>query len=82
MSIRQVREVPSKGASQTKESFVSKEMREFVRTGMSAAVVEVEGRSPKSVDSAVRNWLKAHPRDGVGIKVGVRQGRVYVWRED
>ena len=81
MSIRPVRDVPTRGASQPKESIVAKEMREFLRCGMEAAVVEVDGKTPRSIESAVRNYVKAHPREFRGVKVGTRAGKVYVWRE-
>lgn len=81
MSIRPVRDVPTRGASQPKKSIVEKEMREFLRCGMEVAVIELEGRTPRSIESAVRNYFKAHPREFRGVKVGVRAGKVYVWRE-
>ena len=81
MSIRPVREIPSRGASQPKKSIVEKEMREFLRCGMEIAVIELDGKTPRSIESAVRNYIKAHPREFRGVKVGVRAGKVYVWRE-
>lgn len=81
MSIRPVRDIPSRGASQPKQSFVDREMREFLRCGMEMAVVEVDGKTPRSIESAVRNYIKAHQREFRGVKVGVRAGKVYVWRE-
>ena len=56
-------------------------MREFLRCGMEMAVVEVDGKTPRSIESAVRNYIKAHPKEFRGVKVGTRAGKVYVWRE-
>lgn len=81
MSIRPVREVPSRGWKQPKESMVDKEMREFLRLGYDAAVVEVEGKSLKQLDAAVRGFIKAHPRECASVRCGKRGDHIYVWRE-
>lgn len=82
MAIRPVKELPvRKSGRAAGESYVAADMREFVRCGMEAAVVELDGKTPRSIESAVRNYIKAHPREFRGVKVGTRAGKVYVWRE-
>lgn len=82
MAIRPVREVPKRvHGFAARETFVETVLREFLRCGMEMAVVEVDGKTPRSIESAVRNYVKAHPKEFRGVKVGTRAGKVYVWRE-
>ena len=82
MAIRPGKELPvRRGGFAASASFVDANMREFLRCGMEMAVVEVDGKTPRSIESAVRNYVKAHPREFRGVKVGTRAGKVYVWME-
>ena len=83
MSIRQVRELPKRAPTRPRtESFVAKDVRDFIRIGYEAARVESEGRSAKSVATALKNYIKAHPEQCAGIGSCIRQGGAYLYRED
>ena len=80
MSVRQVRELPQRKTTK-QESFVAKDVREFLRMGYEVAVVEADGRKPQSVQAALSGYIKANPKACKGLKVAVRQGKCYLYRE-
>ena len=80
MTIRQVRELPQRSLSR-KGTFVDADMREFVRKGMEVAVIECEGHKKEAVKAAAQSFVRQHPAEMRGVHVGIRQGKVYVWRE-
>ena len=81
MSVRQVRELPARRTTK-QESFVAKDVREFLRMGYEVAVVEAVGRKPQSVQAALTGYIKANQRTCKGLKVAVRQGKCYLYREE
>ena len=81
MSVRQVRELPAKVTAK-KESFVARDVREFLRMGYEVAVVEVDGRKAQSVQAALSSYIKANQRTCKGLKVAVRKGKCYLYREE
>lgn len=80
MAIRQVRELPQRSLSR-KGTFVDADMREFVRKGMEVAVIECDGHKKEGTRAAVQSFIRQHPAEMRGVQVGIRQGKVYVWRE-
>ena len=80
MAIRQVRELPQRSLSR-KGTFVDADMREFVRKGMEVAVIECDGHKKEAIKAAVQSFIRQHPAEMRGVQVGIRQGKVYVWRE-
>ena len=80
MAIRQVRELPKRSLSR-KGTFVDADMREFVRKGMEVAVIECEGHKKEATKAAAQSFVRQHPAEMRGVHVGIRQGKVYVWRE-
>lgn len=80
MTIRQVRELPQRSQPR-RGTFVDADMREFVRKGMEVAVLEYEGHKKEGTKEAVKSFIRQHPAECRGVRVGIRQGKVYVWRE-
>ena len=80
MTIRQVRELPQRSLSR-KGTFVDADMREFVRKGMEVAVIECDGHKKEYTKAAAQSFIRQHPSEMRGVQVGIRQGKVYVWRE-
>ena len=84
MAIRQVREVPTPKYRE-KESFVAKDVREFLRLGYDAAVFEYPGRDAKSIRASLASYIKKNPRTCAGLAVCVRggdKGTCYLYRRD
>ena len=84
MSIRQVREVPAP-KRQNKESFVAKDVREFLRMGYDAAVVESPGHDAKSVRASLASYIRKNPRTCAHLGVCVRggdRGACYLYRKE
>lgn len=82
MSIRPVRELPKpKRVLRQRESYVAKDVREFIRLGYEVACVEVEGRTDKRVAAALKNYVEHHPDQCAGIAVRQRDGKAYLVRE-
>ena len=82
MAIRPVRELPvRRGGFAANESFVEADMREFVRKGMDVAVLEYADHKKEGTKAAVQSFIRQHPAETRGVQVGIRQGKVYVWRE-
>ena len=82
MAIRPVKELPvRRGFGVKGESFVAADMREFVRRGMNVAVLEYDGRKAGAIVDACKRYIKAHPDKLRGVRVGMRGGKAYVWRE-
>ena len=83
MSIRQVRELPERKPNIPKrESYVAKDVRDFVRIGYDVALVEHEGRKGKHVAVALQHYIRKHPEQCRGIGSCMRGGRAYLYRED
>ena len=82
MSIRQVRELPKRVMPKNKESYVAKDVRDFIRIGYDMACVEVDGRSANKICVALAHYIKAHPEQCKGIGSCKRQGKAYLYRED
>ena len=80
MTIRQVRELPQRSLSR-KGTFVDADMREFVRKGMEVAMLEYADHKKEGTKAAVQSFIRQHPAEMRGVQVGIRQGKVYVWRE-
>lgn len=81
MSVRPVRELPPRGGGRSTESFVAKDVREFLRLGLEVACVEIEGRKPANVASALSLYIERHPDQCAGLAACCRQGRAYLHRE-
>lgn len=84
MAIRQVREVPAP-KYRPQESFVAKDVREFLRLGYDAAVFEYPGRDAKSIRAALASYIKKNQKTCSKLAVCVRggdDGTCYLYRRD
>lgn len=84
MTIRQVREVPAP-RYRPQESFVAKDVREFLRLGYDAAAFEYPGRDAKSIRAALASYIKKNPKTCSELAVCVRggdKGTCYLYRRD
>ena len=82
MAIRQVRGVPQRKRGQGGECFTAADMREFIRKGMDASVIEFEGHSTASTLKSVKRFIETHQEHARGFRAGVRDNKVYVWRAE
>ena len=76
MTLRPARKLPErpKAGGSLRKSYVEHDVREFVRTGMQVAVVEVRGHDAKHVVVALRNYIKKHPETCAEIGCALRGG--------
>lgn len=82
MAIRPVKELPRrKGGFCDKDSYVAKDVREFLRLGYDLAAVEYPGKKAKSVQEALRHYFERHPRECAGMSAVRRGDVVYITRE-
>lgn len=81
MSVRPVRELPAKRKKSHEESYVARDVREFLRLGCEIACVESDGRPGKHVVMALRNYVRRHPDQCRGLKAFCRGGKAYLVRE-
>ena len=77
MPIRQVAKVPDRKGPQARAAWYAKDLRDFVRQGMDAAILEPpEGRKAPSL-SGVNKWAREH---GLPVHAVQRGGTVYLER--
>ena len=83
MSIRQVRELPARtGGIGGGESYVAKDVREFLRMGYDVAAVESPGRKANRVGAALKHYIKRNPKACAGVSAVQRGGVAYLVRGD
>jgi len=83
MAIRQVKELPTRAGNRyTGESYVAKDVREFVRLGYGVALVEYPNVKPDALKRALVVYIKRNQDTCAGISVCIRKGRVYMVRSD
>jgi len=84
MTLRPARKLPErpKAGGSLRKSYVEHDVREFVRTGMQVAVVEVRGHDAKHVVVALRNYIKKHPETCSEIGAALRGGVAYLYRKE
>ena len=76
--IRQVKNLPASRSHTT--SAAEKDVREFIRSGMRFAEMEIEGKTAKKIKDAVDGYCKTHGLKQVACKT--RSGKAYLIRLD
>lgn len=73
---------PARPGRRPGASYVAKDVREFCRnTTYDVAEVTVEGRDPRNVVQALKNYINKHPDACRGVRAVSRGGRAYLERE-
>ena len=81
MAIRQVRTIPGVQI-QSGDSYLAKDVREFMRQGMDFAVVTHEGRSAANIMHALSVYIRKHPEIEKEIYCCRRKDTVYLYRKE
>lgn len=77
--IRQVKSLPASRSHTT--SAAEKDVREFIRSGMRFAEIEIEGKTAKKIKDAVDGYCRTHGLSGL-VACKTRSGKAYLIRLD
>ena len=78
--LRPCKGVPNRGGRNKGDSYVATDVREFLRGGMDAAIVEHKGKKPENVAAALAKYIKDNHELCAGIAACMRGGKVYLYR--
>lgn len=80
--LRPASKLPEPKRFSGKEAAYERDLREFARSKMEVAVIEVPGKSAKQVAQNVCAYLRNHRDKYPDVRCALRDGVAYLYREE
>ena len=81
--LKRVSDLPDRKGPGGRESYVARDVREFCRNRTyDVAELTYGGKAAKNVCSLVRQYIAKHPGTCKGVRVCVRDGKTYIYRDE